>query len=195
MKIDFKVLAAALMLGTIASPAMAENFYGAIDIGQSKGSDICTNLPAGINGCQDTGTLLRIAGGLQFAPMWGTELSYGTLGNESAGTGLGITGKWQGSALQVSGIGTFPVANGFSIIGKLGIVRADLEVSGSYLGTGFDYTATTTNVAYGIGAQFDLSHNAAIRAQYENYGTLGDASTTGTSKVSSLSIGLVYKFY
>lgn len=195
MKINFKVLAAALILGAIASPARAENFYGAIDIGQSKGSDICTGLPAGVSGCQDTGTLMRIAGGLQFAPMWGAEVSYGTLGNESAGTGLGLTGKWQGSALQVSGIGTFPVANAFAIIAKLGIVRADLEFSGSYLGNGFDYTATTTNVVYGIGAQFDLSHNAAIRAQYENYGTLGDASTTGTTKASSLSVGLVYKFY
>lgn len=193
MKKIFKV-AAALLFCSAITQVNAENFYGAVDFGQSKGSDICTNLPAGINGCKDTGTLLRIAGGVQLAPIWGVEASYADLGNGSAGTGLGLTGTWKASALQISGIGTFPVANGFSIIGKLGIVRADLELSGSYLGTGFNYTATTSNVAYGIGAQFDLSNKTALRAQYDSYGTLGDAVTTGTTKASSLSVGLLFKF-
>ena len=195
MQISFKFLAAALILCAMVSPVRAENVYAAIDYGQSIVGDICANNPAGVKGCQDTGILFRIAVGMQLAPMWAVEASYGDFGGASIGTGAGrVAGNWQGSGLQVSGIGRFPIANQFSIIGKLGIVRADLEVAGYYPGTGFDFTDITTNVAYGIGAQYDM-RKVAIRAQYENLGTIGDANTTGTTKATLLSFGLLYRLY
>lgn len=195
MQISFKVLAAALILCAMVSPVRAENLYAAIDYGVSNVSDICANNPSGIKGCEETGILFRIAGGVQLAPMWGVEASYGDFGGASIGTGSGrVSGNWKGSGLQVSGTGKFPIANQFSIIGKLGIVRAVLEVAGYYPGTGFDFTNTTTNVAYGIGVQYDMK-KVAIRAQYENLGTIGDANTTGTTKATLLSAGLLYKLF
>jgi hypothetical protein len=194
MQISFKVLAAALILCAMVSPVRAENFYAAIDYGQSNLSDICANNPPGVNGCQDTGILFRIAVGMQLAPMWAVEASYVDFGGASIGAGAGLSGNWKGNGLQVSGIGRFPIANQFSIIGKLGIVRAELEVAGSYPGTGFDFTNTTTNVAYGIGVQYDMK-KVAIRAQYENLGTIGNANTTGTTKASLLSAGLLYRLF
>jgi OmpA-OmpF porin, OOP family len=194
MQISFKVLAATLILCAMVSPVRAENFYAAIDYGQSNLSDICASNPPGVNGCQNTGILFRVAVGMQLAPMWAVEASYGDLGGASIGAGAGLSGTWKGNGLQVSGIGAFPIANQFSIIGKLGIVRADLEVAGFYPGTGFDFTNTTTNVAYGIGVQYDM-RKVAIRAQYENLGTIGDANTTGTTKATLLSFGLLYRLF
>lgn len=207
MIIDSKVFAVALILGATVSPAMADGYYGALDVGQTKAGDACnTNgLPVGLTlvgaGCKDTATLYRIAGGYQFTPMWGAEVSYGAYGKATMGTaplftpGIGIlsTGDWQLSGIQVSGTGTFPLGDAFSLIGKLGIARTDLKFSGGGLSPQPPMT-TTTKLAYGIGAQYELTKRVAVRAQYEDLGTIGDAITTGTSKVTLLSAGVVYKF-
>jgi OOP family OmpA-OmpF porin len=190
MVISSKVFAAVLIFGATVSPAMADGFYGALDLGQAKAKDACTGLPAGVSGCKDTATLYRVAGGYQFAPMWGAEVSYGAYDNASAGTGLGLTADWQLSSLQLSGIGTFPIADGFSLLGKLGISRTEIKLSGG----GTSVSATTTKLAYGIGAQYDFTKSIAARAQYEDLGTVGDNNTTGTSKVMLLSAGVVFKF-
>ncbi|MDH4234534.1 MAG: porin family protein [Gallionella sp.] len=190
MLINSKVLAGALLLGVAVSPAMAESFYGALDFGQTKVKDACTDLPAGITGCKDTATLARIAGGYQFAPMWGAEISYGDYGKESAGTLLGVSVDWEARGWQISGTGTFPLGNAFSVIGKLGAARTELKLSGG----GTSESATSTKLAFGIGAQYDFTRNFGLRAQYEDLGKVGDDNTTGTSKITLLSAGLVYKF-
>jgi len=189
MIINSKVFAIALIFGVTVSPALADGFYGALDLGQAKAKDSCAGLPSGVTGCKDTAPLYRIAGGYQFAPMWGAEVSYAVYGKESAGTLGSFSLDWQFSGFQISGIGTFPLGNNFSLIGKLGIAQTKIELSGSA-----SDSATSTNVAYGIGAQYDFTKSVAVRAQYEDLGTVGNANTTGTSKDTLLSAGVVLKF-
>lgn len=201
-----KNIAALFFFTAFATPAFATDngFYGALDVGQTKAGDACSTsgLPAGttVTGCKDTATLYRIAGGYQFAPMWGTEISYGDYGKATLGTvnnfpGVGtFTGDWKLSGLQVSGTGTFPLGNAFSLIGKLGIARTDLKLTGTGGGASVSLSATSTKLAYGIGAQYDFTKSIAVRAQYEGLGTVGDTNTTGTAKVSLLSAGIVFKF-
>lgn len=188
-----KIIIAVLLSAFVATPAMADGLYAALDVGQSSGKDICTGLPAGVTGCKDTGTLIRGAVGTQITPMWGAEVSYGSYGKESAGTVFGTSIDWQASGLQVSGTGTFPLGNAFSLIGKLGIARTDIKLTANCAGCS-SISETNTNLAFGIGAQYDFNQNAAIRAQYEDLGTVGNANTTGTSKVTLLSAGVVVKF-
>jgi len=190
MLINYKVLGAVLIFGVTISPAMADGYYGALDFGQAKAKDACTGLPAGTTGCKDTATLYRIAGGYQFDPMWGAEVSYAAYGKESAGTLGPLSADWQLSGFQVSGIGTFPLGNDFALIGKLGIARTEIKLTGG----GTSLSATSTKLAYGIGAQYDFTKNVAVRAQYEDLGTVGDDNTTGTSKVTLFSAGVVFKF-
>jgi len=198
MLINSKVIAVVLIFGGTVSPAIADSFYGALDLGQSKAKDACSisGLPAGstVAGCKDTATLYRIAGGYQFTPMWGVEVSYGDYGKASMGTATipssgTLTADWQLSGLQLSGIGTFPIADGFSLLGKLGIARTDLKLTGG----GTSTSATSTKLAYGIGAQYDFTKNISARAQYEDLGNVGN-SNTDTSKVTLLSAGVVFKF-
>lgn len=185
-----KKIAMAILLSVfVAAPAMAENFYGALDIGQATAKDACTGLPAGVTGCKDTASIFRIAGGYQFAPMWGAEVSYGAYGKENLGTLGSVSVDWELSGLQFSGTGTFPIAGAFSLIGKLGIARTEIKFSGG----GSSTSVTSTKLAYGIGAQYDFTKNISARAQYEDLGDVGD-SNTGTSKVTLLSAGVVYKF-
>lgn len=192
------IFAATLFSLVVFSSAMADSFYGAFDFGQTTAKDSCntTGLPAGttVSGCKDTANLYRIAGGYQFDPMWGAEVSYGAYGKASLGNanipGLGTiaAGDWQTTGIQISGTGTFPLGSSFSFTGKIGLARTDLKL------TAFSISSTSTNLAFGIGAQLDFSKSLAIRVQYEDLGTIGDANTTGTAKATLLSAGIVLRF-
>jgi OOP family OmpA-OmpF porin len=208
MNINSKIIAAALLLGAIVSPAMAEGFYGALDVGQSTGKDACKDISSGLPpgstwaGCKDTATLFRVAGGFQISPMWGAEVSYGDYGKASLGSGtvndpvlgmVAMSADYQASGIQISGTGSFPVGNAFSLIGKVGIARTDLKLTATALGVSVSQSATSANLAYGIGAQYAFNEKVSVRAQYEDLGNVGD-DNTGKSKVTLLSAGLVYKF-
>jgi OmpA-OmpF porin, OOP family len=188
MLINPKVIAVALIFGAAVSPAKADHFYGAIDAGQSTVKDACAGLPAGVNGCNDTATLYRVAGGYQFTPEWGAEVSYADYGKAGAGMLLGTSVDWQASGFQLSGTGTFPVRDAFALLAKLGIARTELKLSG-----GVSAAATSTKLAYGIGMQYDFNRNISARFQYEDLGIVG-YSNTNTSRVTLLSAGVVYKF-
>jgi len=98
------------------------------------------------------------------------------------------------SGIQVSGTGTFHLGDAFALTGKIGIAQTDLKITGTCsCGIAINQSANSTKLAYGIGAQYAFTNSVAIRAQYENLGTVGD-NTTGTSKVSLLSVGVVLKF-
>ena len=201
MNIANKIAAAVLIFGTTLS-AMAGSYYGALDIGQTKAKDTCSYLSSvGTVGCEDTSTLYRIGGGYQFTPMWGTEVSYATYGKESLGTFGGFPlGDWKMDGLQISGIGTLPVGAGFDLIGKVGIARTKYVLSyNPAIGMASD-SATKTKLAYGIGAQYNISPRFAVRAQYEDLGEVGEGdwatcvACTGTTEVQLMSLGAVLKF-
>jgi len=205
MKIKNRFIAATFLAGaaTLVSPvafADGSNFYAAFDIGQSRAKDACTGIPAGIS-CDDTDTAYRLAGGYQFTPMWGAELSYADLGKDTmSGTYLGaqVTGDAKATSFQLAGTGTFPISSGFSVIGKLGIARTELKVSATATVPGFSASAsakdTSTKAAYGIGVQYDFNKTVSARAQYEDLGKVGDDATTGTSKLTLVSAGVLFKF-
>ena len=183
MKRMMKYVAATLLYAIALPAAMAGGFYGAFDVGQTSVRDTCNGGLAGA--CSDTSTALRLGGGYQFVPMWAAEVSYGTYGKASTGT---AAGDWQTSGLQASGVGTFPVWEAISVIGKVGLARTDFKL------TTASRSSTTTNLAIGVGAQYAFSKVIDFRAQYENLGTIGDANTTGTTKLILLSAGVLFRF-
>jgi OOP family OmpA-OmpF porin len=179
MKMLRNICAATIVYGLAIAPVMAEGFYAALDVGQTNAKDTCN----GNSGCTDTATAGRIAGGYQFTRNWSTEVSYATYGKASLG---GKYGDWETNGIQASGIATFPVAESFAVLGKLGVARIEHKAAGA--------TSTKTNLAYGIGGQFDFTKGIAIRVQYERLGDIGDTNTTGQAKASLLSIGALYRF-
>lgn len=186
MKIAAKTLLVAVLLGTAAASATAEGFYGAVDLGSTHGLDVCTN--PGATGCASTATAFRIAGGYQFAPQWAGELSYGSYGSASLGAG---NGDWKTDGFQLSLVGKLPISNEFSVIAKVGLANTNLTVTAPGAPT---MSASRLNLSSGIGAQFDVNKSVALRAQYENLGLAGDPITTGTTRLSLLSAGIIAKF-
>ena len=179
MKVLKKICAATLVYGLAITPAMAEGIYAALDVGQTNAKDTCS----GSSGCSDTATAIRVAGGYQFTPMWGAEVSYATYGKASLGSSHG---DWKTSGVQASGIGTFPVGETISLLGKVGVARIEHQVNGA--------SSTKTNLAYGIGAQYDFTKGIAFRVLYERLGKIGDSNTAVQAKASLLSVGALYRF-
>ena len=190
MKALNKIAVATLILGVMATPAMADGFYGALDFGRTKAKDACEGAGSfGVVGCKDTASAYQLAAGYQITPMWGAVASYGDYGNATLGTWSGIPlGDWEVSGFQVAGTGTFPLGAGFDLIGKVGIAHTKIEL------TAVARSATSTKLAVGVGAQYNVSPSVAIRAQYEDLGKVGDDATTGTSKITLLTAGVVFRF-
>lgn len=199
-----KILSIAL-LSALTSTAMAGGFYGAVDLGQATAKGACSGLPTGYS-CTDSDTAFRFGGGYQFTPNVGVEANYGILGSGKVSGSVTVGGvtytdsiEAKFTTLQIAAIGTFPVANSFYLLGKLGIAQTTQDLSWAYRatngtsGSGSD-SKTDTNLAYGIGAQFDISKTVGVRAMYENLGESGDDVNTAKVKLSLLSAGVVFKF-
>lgn len=191
MKKLTRIFAAIMIFGATVTPALAEGVYGALDAGQTKAADACTGAPAG---CKDTATLYRIAIGGQFNPMFGMELSYADYGKANIGTAGPVTADWHLTGEQLSVIGGIPLGDVFAITGKVGAARTSLKISANTPGGSASTTANTTNLAWGLGVLFNINKSFAIRAQYEDLGKVGDAATTGTTKVTLMSAGVMFRF-
>lgn len=157
-----------------AAPAMAAETYVLLDVGQTSLSN-CT-------GCSKPAAF-RIGAGYQYKPNLAFETSYAVLGNPTV-AGVTITKL---SAIQLAAIGSYPIADTFALTGKLGVASAMTDTNKA----GFTGT-TSVNFTWGLGAQFAVSKQFTVRAQYENLGRFGNS--TSTSKGSLLSAGVVMNF-
>lgn len=232
MLIRFKACALALVCCLVASPAFAEmgplNSSLILSGGRSKAQNACASpwvtfeLSQG-SPCSENHTALRIAYNYNFTRVFGFEVSYGDLGNATAvgtSTTFGTPATWSMKAIgwAFAGTATVPIGGGFSLLGKLGSVRAEFSenlhtnsTTGQIMHgvslNGVPITQLAKNaVTYGIGLQYELSRRFAIRAQYENfgkydiysaYGIYGAATGIPTPQRIALSVatvGIVLKF-
>jgi OOP family OmpA-OmpF porin len=200
MKTAFNALVV-LLLGVGASSAMAEGgkFYGAVDLGQATAKNSCNGLLAGWS-CQESATAMRIGGGYQITPMLGVEASYGNYGTlKSSGpvSTATVNSEIKMSGYAIHATGTLPINDSFALFGKLGIARTSIKGSGTSSNTAVVVVvpseATSTKASFGVGAQYAITNKVSLRAQYDDFGSVGD-SNTGTLKVTLLSAGAVFKF-
>jgi OOP family OmpA-OmpF porin len=122
----------------------------------------------------DEDTAWKFSAGYQINRTFAVELGYTSLADFSVlGTDV------EASAWEVIGVGKLPVANQFSVYGLLGIAFTEAEVEGF----GKD---DSTELTFGVGAQYDFSPKLGLRAQWQRYGADED--------IDVMSVGIVYKF-
>jgi len=189
----FSIATIALFLA-LSSSASAEGFYLGGIVGQSY-SNLCPSTDITKYSCARTGDSFGIAGGYNFTQNFGVEVDYDILGSYAAyqqassasdGAAASFT---KVNALIVAATGNYEVIKNISLIGKLGV--AGFSISQPTSST--TNTASNTNIVYGLGLQFDFSKSVAARAIWENFGSIGDA-TTSTSPMSLISFALIYKY-
>jgi len=180
-----------LALAAVSTPALSQDagWYGGISFGQSKAKDACTGLVGlGIT-CDDTDTALTLFGGYQINKSFGAELGYVNLGEVSA-TGPGGTATIEAKGFELVGVGTLPINQQFSLFGKLGFFRWDLDASAP----GVSISESGMDLTYGFGVKYDFTKNFAVRAYWQQYKDVGDEATTGTSDVEVIGLSAVFKF-
>jgi len=149
--------AAALLVsaGAIAQPAVP-GFYVGGEIGQS---DVASEDDIGF----------KILGGYQFHRNIAAEVGYGMLFDKS---------DVEVTALEFVAVGMFPIANQFSLLGKLGLANVEVDA--------FGLSEDKTELTWGIGVQFDVSRNLGVRALWQRYET--------DEEIDWLAIGAVWRF-
>jgi len=188
-------VAAAGALTLVWNPANAQWYAGA-SLGQSKMKDASSQLVG--TSFEDTDTAFKVYGGYQFHRNVGVEFGYinfGTFKGSGSIGGTALSDNWKANGINVSAVGTWPLTNEFSLLGKLGLTRwsVDDKFSTTLTGPG-SAKENGINLSYGIGAQYAFAKQWAGRAEYEVFTKVGKENTTGKSDIDVLSIGVVYKF-
>jgi opacity protein-like surface antigen len=181
IKKSFVSLALAATLGgAIAVPAIAapdstdSGFFVSAQAGRSRydvGSDGFGN-----DFGKKNGTIGGVGIGYAFNPIIAVELSYNDYGKVNFG---GVEGK--AKSPQLSAILSAPIADAFSVYGRLGVSDTDRKVSGF----GASASEKKTEAIYGLGFGYNFAKNIKGTVEYQK---LDD------SKVDALVAGVKFGF-
>ena len=134
-----------------------------------------------------SGTGGKIYGGYSFTPNFALEAGYAALGKAqvSGANRNGFVGDTdvKGQGLFLDAVGTVPFGQGFSGLGRLGIVRSKIKA--------FGIDENSTEWKFGLGGQYDFDPHLGVRAEWERYyfKPIDDKGNT-----DQYSVGLNYKF-
>ena len=181
------VVASSPSFAQAKGPAADTGFYVGGSLGQASVNDFCD----GLSNCEDKDTAWRVFGGYQANRNFSVEVGYTDLGEVSGSFGAS-TVKAAATALELVGIGSFPVTNELSLYGKIGIYRGETDVTGTGLFSG-SVSDSNTDLTFGVGIRYDFSRNLGLRAEWQRYSDFG-GSDIGEADVDALSVGLVWKF-
>ena len=185
--------AAMLALAVVSTPALSQDggwFIGAGG-GQTKFEGGCTAFP-GPGSCDDNGTYWKVFGGYQFNAYFGFELGYADFGKmERQTTGVG-SDTFEATAFESVLVVTIPFTQAFSIYGKYGIYRWDVDSSATGPAA-FTASSSGRDITYGFGVKYDLTKNFALRLEWQRYFDVGDA-LTGSFDVEASLLGIAIKF-
>ena len=179
-----KIAVALLLSAAISAPAFAANpntAYVAVDYGT------WTMANAGV--LPNPG-VLTLSGGYHFTQNVGVEVGVALVGDSTVFYPGGQT-TYSQSAVKAAVVGTLPVAPQLDVFGKLGFDAISGTLTDTFAGS---TSTSTTNLMFGIGAQFNIDNHMGVRVQYEVLGkTKAQFNATGAD-VTSFSAGFVYTF-
>lgn len=152
------ILGAAAMLVSAGALAQATvpAFYAGLDIGKADFGD-------------EDDTAFKLLGGYQFHRNFAAEVGYSQLLDK---------GPVEVTALELVGVGLFPLTPQLSLLGKLGLANVEVDTP-----VGSD---DKTELTYGIGLQYDVSRNLGARVQWQRYDT--------DEEVDLFTIGVIWRF-
>jgi opacity protein-like surface antigen len=155
--------------------------YAGATFGQAHWRPGCASASA----CDDTNSALRVLAGYQINRLFAAEVGFHNLGKADA-PGAGIKANaWE--ALLVAG---WPLASALSIYGKAGVYRGNAEGSGALTAK----KETNYNGTFGFGVQYEVSHNIALRGEWQAYSRLAGGTLGPRSDVDVVSAGALWRF-
>lgn len=197
MKLRFKpfLTAALFALGVISTPALSQDagWFAGLGGGLSKFDDGCPGGAVPGFTCDDRGASWRIFGGYQFNANFGYELGYANLGETTQSTAGVGSDTFEAKAFEMTLVVTIPFNQWYSLYGKWGIFRWDLDRT--TVGAGAGTTSTSgKDKTFGLGVKYNFAKNIALQMEWQRYLDVGDPGTTGRSNVDDYGVSVVFKF-
>ena len=202
-------LASVAALTSTSAIADDSGWYGGSNVGRSSATIDDPRITSGLAGAgltttsianRDRDTAYKIYGGYQFNPYIGLEGGYfdlGKFGFQANTLPLGtLDGNIRLRGFNLDAVGTLPLSEKFSALGRIGINYA--QARDSFTGTGAvnvtnpNPSKRDTNYKLGVGVQYAFNDALAMRAEIERY-RINDA-IGNRGHVDVVSIGLVYRF-
>jgi OOP family OmpA-OmpF porin len=188
-----------------AAPDGSSGWYGGVSAGRSTNRFESSDFRSGVAGVSESSnehdTAWKLYGGYKFNPTFGIEGGYTDLGkfnyNYLDGAGNAAQQNYKVDGFSLAGTATVPLGQGFSAFGKAGVFMSKASDSASGTAVGFNQLNGSHRVGtplLGVGLQYDLDKTYALRAEYENFGRVGDQTGSGRANADLLSVGLNVKF-
>lgn len=173
MKFIAKALVSAAALAAFAAHAEGPYVGGSIGSSRYKGPDV-----GGLS-TDRSATGGKLYGGYGITPNFAVEAGYADLGKaESA------AGSVRGHGLFVDLVGTVPISESFSALGRIGAFNGRTSLSDGS-------SESSTNPKYGVGLQYDLNKQTAVRGEWERYKFKAFGETANTNLYT---VGVNHKF-
>jgi len=201
---------APLALMALTSAAFADGFYGIGEITRSSPSldkdyfdaALTGNGASGLSSRDDhNGTQWRLQGGYRFNPYLAIEAGYidfGTAKYKANYAGGSAHGSLKAGGVDVVGLASLPLNDNFSVFGKAGLVYANVKSSltaSDPAALASDNNSTrVVRPLLGVGANYKITQNVDLRADFDHVSGLGKSSTTGKMNDNMFSLGLAYNF-
>ena len=189
-----KYLLISTLLFSLSSPvlsadALEKPWYVGGGAGQAEADDACD----GVSNCDDTDTGWKLFGGYRFTQYVAIEAGYVDLGEYSGNSG-GISASAEVTGVTAHVVGTLPLHERFSLIGRLGTIYADVDAKASGFGISVSEDDQSFAFAVGVGAEVNITDQFSLRAEYELFKDVGDDDSTGEDDVYLASISAVFRF-
>lgn len=216
----FGLLGLGCLVGAVAAPALGQGqgqaqgqgdsyFYGGVSLGQSRARIDADRITAGLLGAglstssmtrDERGDGYKLFGGYQFNRNFGLEAGAFKLGKfgftsttNPAGT---LNGEVRLQGLNLDLVGTLPLTQRLSAIGRIGVqsAKASDRFSGSGSVTVFNPNPSqrSTLPKFGLGLQYEVSRSLLVRGEVERYRVNDGLGNRGD--VNLFSVGLVIPF-
>ena len=211
--LKMKQVAAALIALSAASSVFAADDSGAYILGAVGVSNVAIDKASidddltavGVTGLvsttdeRDTGYKLQL--GYKLNQNFAIEGGYVDLGEftfDATFTGGIAKETAKASGWNIVAMGILPLGDTYSLLGRLGAIRAKVDATASATGPGgsalANVNATQNSFTYGLGVAYNMSKSTSIRVDYDRYSKLGDKNSTGEGDVDLYSLAVGYKF-
>ena len=185
------VLAAALLLGTAsmaasaAGPGQDSGIYVGGAVGRSSYSLSSSNrvpVPWGGEKSSRSGTAYKLYGGYRFTETFGVEAGYARLGRVSQWSSNGAYSRLQSGTGQVfyaAATARLPLGESFALNGRLGVARGRISGDNNWALPSQRISGSSTGLMAGFGAEYRMTQNLAITADYDYFGKLSKQAKGG----------------
>lgn len=106
-------------------------------------------------------------------------------------------GEVEASGLFVDAVGLLPINKHFTVFGKVGVFRANVDARVTVLSGGSAAVVSASDDSFegkfGVGASYDFTERFGVRLEYERYNNVG-GDNTGEGDIDLWMLGLYARF-